>query len=225
VANELGVSEETVRADAIFLEIERLRPVGAPENRRRFAKRSQRARELYEAGLSMEKVADELAISERQVSRYLHRLKVQIRPAGKPPKYAPVTERRCPACGKTFTPPRPCYVAAGKYEGCCTSCGQKVHVARVGLPEEFIHPGWSANKRRKWRGKRHARKPPGPGARPRGRPAASVAPAVVAHVLQLKRDHPEWGERSIARATKLSRYHVGRILVGAHTEHHGRRAA
>src|SRR4051812_46684417 len=65
VARALGVNEETVRQDTVFLGLKRLRAVGAPENRRRSADRSKRAQELYEAGLSMEKVAHELGISER----------------------------------------------------------------------------------------------------------------------------------------------------------------
>jgi AraC-like DNA-binding protein len=217
VARELGVNEETVRADAIFLGLERLQAACAPENRRSSAERAMQAKKLYESGLNMERVAHELEISERQVSRYLHRLGVTIRPAGMPPKYPPVESHTCPGCGLTFEPPKPAYVAAGKYESCCTSCGQKVRFNKRGLmPAEFIHPTWSANKRRKWGGKRAARKAPsGAGKRPRGRPPAIIDAAEFAYVLRLRREHPDWGERSIARGAKLSRYLVRRIIAEA----------
>jgi len=40
-----------------------------------------------------------------------------------------------------------------------------------------------------------------------------VSRRFVQKVLRLRLEHPEWGERTIARAAKLSRYHVGRILT------------
>jgi DNA-binding CsgD family transcriptional regulator len=222
VAQELGCSEETVRDDLERAGVRRRLAAGAPENRVRSMERREQAVKLYvDERLNMLAVADRLGISERQVSRYLHKARVPIRPSGQPPKYPPVlpalcANPTCPRAGEPFLPGEPVYrarpasVAAGRHLYCSRSCSGS-HQWRLGrFSTALIRPFWSGEKRRRYKGWLTARNPPKRLARTRGGQRRDVPLEKVAEVLHLK--GLKYGRGSIALRTGLPEKVVRRIL-------------
>lgn len=124
IAKKLSCAPTTVSHDLDVSGIERPRRGQrshrlSPEHRR--ARIAEAAR-LYSNGHTMRTIASIQGSSRTQVRRDLATLGIEPRPAHRPAKYPPVSERRCARCGAAFTPPSPAF---GDQRYCTALCARR----------------------------------------------------------------------------------------------------
>lgn len=219
VGDVLGIAHSTVERWLEAEDVPRRRrgPRVPPDVAAAIERRRARVAELYRAGVSTAEISAQLGISVARVYVDLDAAGV-VRGRPGPPTLYPEHDgpRTCENCGRTFNA-KPSRVARGFGNFCSLSCRSRHRwqVTGRGISSAMLENASAlagVNVARRFKGLWASRRPPAPGGRNRGRPRADVGDDSRRLVLRLKRERPDWGERSLALAAGLSRRQVRQIL-------------
>jgi hypothetical protein len=174
------------------------------------AERRARVSGLYDLGLSGPEIARQIGTSNSVIYSDLEALGKPRRRPGPRNVHPPLADRYCLWCDKRITP-TPAQVASGYGRFCSLSHSylHRWHVTGNGISAALLAnlPGrWQKHFRCSWGG----RKPPGRGARARGRPPKPIPPDGLIWVEGLAA--LGYGREAIVRLTQLSERVVRREL-------------
>jgi hypothetical protein len=158
----------------------------------------------YKSGRTAVELARELECSPQTIANHVHAAGLEMR-HGAPTKHPAPEPRECknPKCRAVFTPAYPAWAAKAHRSLYCSRTCLVAGRWQLGIGVRTLLDLRSGPERRRyWKGLWGSRKPPAPGARPRGRPRKDVAPELVELVESYAAR--EWGYRTIAAAADVA---------------------
>jgi hypothetical protein len=166
--------------------------------------------ELYTQGLPGPEIARRVGVSYSVVYTDLEAVGKPRRRSGPPSLYPPVPDLSCLWCGANVKA-KPSRVARGYGRFCCRSHSylHRWHVTGNGIAAALLN-NLPAERRQHFKCSWGGRKPPGPGARPRGRPANPSPPEALSMLETLAA--LGYGIATITKQTHLSERVVRRQL-------------
>jgi DNA-binding CsgD family transcriptional regulator len=179
------------------------------------------ARSLYDSGMTLDEIEEARPdLPRHRTWRALRLVGAMMRPATRRPIHARGRLVKCKARDHDFCPhgdrERWVYDSQGT-EYLSAACWAQYRGAvawKSLLPlissQEASWDRWGGVARQRWLGRLNAKRAPGPGGRPRGRPAVTASPEELSTIRFLA--GRGWGRRAIATHLRLSEWLVRRAL-------------